>query len=159
MLSVERDLIERAVQAIINTSQMQPALNELRALLDKSDECRCKRYGKGNPHWPCPVHVEPVAQQQGEPVSDDQLIAIARNAALNSVHRYNYMPVLPEEAYKWEPHYWVVEAMRAVAAEQPAPVEHTMRSVMDAAQQARGFPVLTSNQCHALAEALNGVKP
>lgn len=35
MLSVERDLIERAVQAIINTSQMQPALNELRALLDK----------------------------------------------------------------------------------------------------------------------------
>ena len=38
MLSVERDLIERAVQAIINTSQMQPALNELRALLDKPAE-------------------------------------------------------------------------------------------------------------------------
>ena len=35
ILSVERDLIERAVQAIINTSQMQPAINELRALLDK----------------------------------------------------------------------------------------------------------------------------
>lgn len=46
--------------------------------------------------------------------------------------------------------------------EQPAPVavvmpEHTMRSVMDAIQQARGFPVLTSNQCHALAESLNYV--
>lgn len=37
MLSVERELIERAVQAIINTSQMQPALNELRALLDKPE--------------------------------------------------------------------------------------------------------------------------
>ena len=43
--------------------------------------------------------------------------------------------------------------------------DHTMRSVMDAIQQARGFPVLTSNQCHALAESLNyvarlnGVKP
>ena len=51
-----------------------------------------------------------------------------------------------------------------IYTEQPAPVavvmpEHTMRSVMDAIQQARGFPVLTSNQCHALAEALNGVKP
>lgn len=67
MLSVERDLIERAVQAIINTSQMQPALNELRALLDKQAECRCKRYGKDNPHWPCPVHAEPAAQHQSVP--------------------------------------------------------------------------------------------
>lgn len=43
--------------------------------------------------------------------------------------------------------------------------EHTMRSVMDAIQKARGFPALTSNQCHALAESLNyvarlnGMKP
>lgn len=42
-----------------------------------------------------------------------ELIAIARTAALNSVHRYNYMPSLPDEAYAWEPHYWVIEAMRA----------------------------------------------
>ena len=44
----------------------------------------------------------------------------------------------------------------------PAPVavvmpEHTMRSVMDAIQQARGLPMLTSNQCHALADSLNYV--
>ena len=38
MLSVERDLIERAVQAIINTSQMQLALDELRAILDNPVE-------------------------------------------------------------------------------------------------------------------------
>lgn len=46
-------------------------------------------------------------------LSNDDLIAIARTAALNSVHRYNYMPCIPEEAYAWEPHYWVIEAMRA----------------------------------------------
>ncbi|WP_242176593.1 hypothetical protein [Pseudomonas sp. MONT-RG-20F-20-E-7-02] len=45
-----------------------PELAKLRALLDTPDECRCKRFGKGNPHWPCPVHAEPAAQPQGEPV-------------------------------------------------------------------------------------------
>lgn len=42
---------------------------ELRALLDAPVECRCKRYGKDNPHWPCPVHAAPAAQYQGEPVA------------------------------------------------------------------------------------------
>lgn len=46
-------------------------------------------------------------------LTNDDLVAIARTAALNSVHRYNYMPCLEEEAYKWEPHLWVIEAMRA----------------------------------------------
>ena len=72
MLSVERDLVERAVQAIINTSQMKPALNELRALLDSPSECRCRRYGKDNPHWPCPVHAEPAAQHQAGSMSFEQ---------------------------------------------------------------------------------------
>lgn len=40
------------------------AWGELRALLDTPSECRCKRYGKDNPHWPCPVHAEPAAQNQ-----------------------------------------------------------------------------------------------
>ncbi|MBD9459156.1 hypothetical protein IB241_15850 [Pseudomonas sp. PDM05] len=48
-----------------------------------------------------------------EALTNEDLIAIARHAALNSVHRYNYMPCLPEEANNWEPHYWVIEAMRA----------------------------------------------
>lgn len=48
-----------------------------------------------------------------ETLTNDDLIAIARHAALNSVHRYNYMPCLPEEANNWEPHYWVIKAMRA----------------------------------------------
>lgn len=42
------------------------AKEELRALLDASDECKCKRYGKDNPHWPCPIHSKPAAQPQVE---------------------------------------------------------------------------------------------
>ncbi|WP_034127845.1 hypothetical protein [Pseudomonas fluorescens] len=58
-------------------------------------------------------------------LTNDDLIAIARNAALNSVDRYNYMPCLPEEAYAWEPHYWVIEAMRAaLKPAEPAKDEH-----------------------------------
>ena len=76
MLSVGRDLIERAVQAIINTSQMQPALNELRALLDKEvdfltpdcPDCACVQDG----HCLC-IPSKPAAQHQREPIklSDD----------------------------------------------------------------------------------------
>ena len=47
-------------------------LAEMRALLDKPDECRCKRYGKDNPHWPCPVHAEPSDQLHGEPVAQSE---------------------------------------------------------------------------------------
>lgn len=78
MLSVERDLIERAVQAIINTSQMQPALNELRALLDKPAPAPCQTLGcfdNAAEGWRnCEAHKfymlrEPAAQHQGEPVA------------------------------------------------------------------------------------------
>ena len=72
MLSVERDLIERAVQAIINTSQMQPALNELRALLDKP----CCDHEFESPvlssmsDYCAKFHEDkPAAQHQGEPVA------------------------------------------------------------------------------------------
>lgn len=48
---------------------------------------------------------------------------------------------------------------RPLYAEQPAPVAHTMWSVMEAAGASKVYTVLTSNQCKALADALNGVKP
>ena len=71
-VSVPIELLER-----ITRPQLKPrdetvrrrAITELRAILDKQAECRCKRYGKDNPHWPCPVHAEPSAQHQGEPVA------------------------------------------------------------------------------------------
>jgi len=43
------------------------------------------------------------------------------------------------------------------------PMNHTMKSVMTALQAARvdgkGLPMLTSNQCHALAQELNKQEP
>ena len=44
-------------------------------------------------------------------------------------------------------------------AEQPAPVAHTMKSVMTAICRIDGFPMLTSNECHALAQKLNEQAP
>ena len=82
------------------------------------------------------LYDEPAAQHQGEPVA-----------------------IVTGSTVQWLPGAGKLKDRAPLYAEQPAPVAHTMRSVMDAAQQARGFPVLTSNQCHALAEALNGVKP
>lgn len=40
----------------------------------------------------------------------------------------------------------------------PVAVPHTMKSVMSAICAINGFPMLTSNQCHALAQSLNKVK-
>lgn len=68
MLSVEREMLERWTAGRVSLSH----LAEMRAILDKPDECRCKRYGKYNPHWPCPVHAEPAAQHQGEPVEQSE---------------------------------------------------------------------------------------
>ena len=71
-VSVPIELLER-----ITRPQLKPrdetvrrrAITELRAILDNQVECRCKRYGKDNPHWLCPVHTESAAQHQGEPVA------------------------------------------------------------------------------------------
>lgn len=70
MLSVERELLD--IYTGRKDGDWVEAGHELRALLDKPAECRCKRYGKDNPHWPCPVHAEPAAQHQGEPVAQSE---------------------------------------------------------------------------------------
>lgn len=36
---------------------------------------------------------------------------------------------------------------------------HTMKSIMEAVEASSCYTVLTSNQCHALAQVLNGLKP
>lgn len=63
-------------------------------------------------------------------LTDDDLIAIARQAALDSTHRYSYMPAMPEDAAQWAPHRWVIEAMRAIlaapAVERQEPVDAIM---------------------------------
>lgn len=52
-------------------------------------------------------------------LSDEQLIDIARKAAVESTHRYNYMPALAEDAINWQPHRWVIEAMRSALLAAP----------------------------------------
>jgi len=51
--------------------------------------------------------------------------------------------------------------MELLFKEQPAPVAvtHTMKSIMEAVEASRCYTVLTSGQCHALAQALNEAKP
>lgn len=58
-----------------------------------------------------------------EPISDEELIEIAQKAAVSSMHRYNYMPALQEDADNWMPHRWVIEAMRASLAPHQAEIE------------------------------------
>ena len=122
MLSVERDLIERAVQAIINTSQMQPALNELRALLDKPaepskfvgaaqywseneqalrDVCRFEGL-KGLVYQVVRDRDKPAAQHQGEVAQLHEEIERLRIRGQNCSNK--------------------VATLRAQMAEQPAPV-------------------------------------
>lgn len=70
MLSVDIDLLKDIVFGLRITQDR--AIKELRALLDNQADCRCKRYGKDNPHWPCPVHAEPAAQHQAGSMSFEQ---------------------------------------------------------------------------------------
>ena len=56
--------------------------------------------------------------------TDDDLIAIARQAALDSTHRYNYMPATLEDAVQWFPHRWVIDAMRAALNPNPEAASH-----------------------------------
>lgn len=77
---VSRGLLERAVQAIINTSQMHPALEDLRALLDAERCTSCDGSGdltdltgEWRGYCVCPAGValknKPAAQPHGEPVA------------------------------------------------------------------------------------------
>lgn len=61
---VPRELLERLLTDACNENW-----SDLNELLHSATTCRCKRYGKGNPHWPCPAHPAPAAQPQGEPVA------------------------------------------------------------------------------------------
>lgn len=131
MLSVERDLIERAVQAIINTSQMQPALNELRALLDKPvlesqyegmTQEQAQAVSDGVDEI---LHDKPAARPQGDPVV---LTNAQRRAA-------DYKEQQAFNDWAWNKQGEAIGRMdgqaaaieawhaRAKLAEQPAPVE------------------------------------
>lgn len=121
---VPRELAERFAQYAESGKVAEPGMaEELRGLLD-APACRCKRYGKGNPHWPCPVHASPPAQHQVEPTEEmkeagcqaymdaDGMIGIMHRSSMGHAYR----------------------AMRAL--EQPAPVADPL---------AKGFTTLESD--------------
>ena len=64
---VPREMLQRFAKYLDDglhlSREEREILDELRALLDAPVECRCKRYGKSNPHWPCPVHTESAQEQ------------------------------------------------------------------------------------------------
>lgn len=134
MLSVERETLERFIR---DSVQGHGSREEWIA-------------GKG-------VLLARIAEPAGAPVSDEQLVAIARKAALDSTHRYSYMPVLTEEAYKWFPHRWVIDAMRALLRN-PAHIELPSQPVRKLAdrlatavcgdRQLEGFDVELLSQGH-----------
>ncbi|WLD64721.1 hypothetical protein [Pseudomonas sp. OVF7] len=106
---VSRELLERFVSDVEAHNYGFEGLDEVRALLDEPSECRCKRYGKGNPHWPCPVHpVKPSDQHQGVPVV---LMELVENKTYGGMH-----------IAKWDNPGGLKEGSHRLYAEQPTPV-------------------------------------
>lgn len=48
---VSRELLERLLTDTSNENW-----SDVNEPLNSSAACRCQRFGKDNPHWPCPVH-------------------------------------------------------------------------------------------------------
>ncbi|WP_219096597.1 hypothetical protein [Pseudomonas sp. UMAB-40] len=81
------------------------------AVLEMIAEIERLRESKDHKH-PSPAAFERLLPVIGASIDSVKTV----KAALESTHRYSYMPCLPEEAYKWFPHAWVIAAMRDVAA-------------------------------------------
>lgn len=58
---VSRELLERLLTDACNENW-----SDLNELLHSPAACRCRRFGKDNPHWPCPVHSAQADQSQGD---------------------------------------------------------------------------------------------
>ncbi|QXZ11708.1 hypothetical protein KVQ82_16590 [Pseudomonas sp. AO-1] len=58
---VSRELLERLLTEACNENW-----SDLNELLHAPAACRCRRFGKDNPHWPCPVHSAQAEQLQGD---------------------------------------------------------------------------------------------
>lgn len=152
------------------------AKEELRALLDESEDKICSvcngfgRYQDGgsvtDEDGRCPNIVDcdcgdseripeyrakPAARSQGEPV------AYTTAGMLEIAKRLPLTGRIGAKATKDE--RWNIPLFLG-QGEQPAPVAvpHTMKSIMEAVEASRCYTVLTSDQCHALAQVLNGVK-
>lgn len=129
---------------------------------EEGDCTRCASAEPGIPEY----HRSPLGMTEE---IRRRLTLIAREAAISSTHRYNYMPTTPKDALLWHPHAWVLAAMRMVelsaSAEPGAPVERderaeiTLEHVLKAYDYAANHPHKylrgTTNWCAAFAYSLN----
>lgn len=145
---VSRELLNRLQIALSNSYCPERfLLNELRALLD--------------------APVNPLSEIEVLRAAVKELEAL-RDARVDA-KLAQVKPVAWRYKKSWEKTGWVIcenhpeklgvyddcYTIQPLYAEQPAPVAHTMKSVMEAICKIDGFPMLTSNQCHALAVKLN----
>ena len=129
MLSVERELLERLTKGWNGTA----ARKELRAILDKSQVEPCAT-----------TPFEAAVEMCSHVYSVRELRSYL--AFPGALELHNACIALYHQGYR-------------LTDEQPAPlaVAHTMKSIMEAVEASRCYTVLTSDQCHALAQSLNVV--
>lgn len=160
---VPREMLQRFAKYLDDglhlSREEREILDELRALLDAPVECRCKRYGKSNPHWPCPVHTESA---QGQAL--DELRALLAAARCDSCDDSGDLIDLTGE---WRG-YCVCPIGVALKNKPPparpvAVVRITLQQVLKAYDYANRHPHKylrgTTNWCAAVAHSLNAEQP
>lgn len=141
MLSVERELLKKwrrdldACQRVIwLAGGFDPAYcKDAQDCLKEIDEALAK----------------PAAQHQGEPVVYTQFLTDVMTAAGLVSHGKQdkkFAERLADECARLQ-----------VGQPAPAAVVHTMKSIMEAVEASCCYTVLTSDQCYALAQSMNGV--
>lgn len=86
-ITMSRELAESLLTEA--TNQNWSDLNILLNAPSDSSECRCRRFGKNNPHWPCPVH--PIAAPIVERQDGSALMKIAADLANRHPLRQLYL--------------------------------------------------------------------
>lgn len=101
------------------------------------------RYKEGHASWENENPWVPTTLGHGEVLLGRK--ELAANGTFKGEERDHHLALVVEPLY----------------AEQTAPVavKHTMRSIMEAVERSSEYTVLTSNQCAALAAALNTTRP
>ncbi|WP_060476689.1 Lar family restriction alleviation protein [Pseudomonas monteilii] len=134
-LRLAKHWCDAALNAIQMGSGNPDALNDVACLL---------RHMAKDLDSTAPASAEPSApkyhrQSLGmDDAARDRLTLIAREAAISSTHRHSYMPTTPEDALFWEPHAWVLEAMRMVEPSAPVEIEERAefeKAVIDKAER------------------------
>lgn len=166
---VPRELLDRLQIALSNSYCPERfLLNELRALLDAPAKpvpsCvgELERFESDGEAF---VKVGDVidmlgnlkaAQSQGEPVAW-LAQAIGKDGEVYRSNASTTETTMRDVGFAWG--QGVIDrftiVIKPLYAVQPAPAGHTMKTVMTAICSIDGFPMLTSNQCHALAMELN----